>query len=251
MTSQGAKTQLVVKDRQSIMERARQRKHGKWIERILRRCRTMLTGVGFKEFKDISEQVRNLPKLSGQASYPAWRIAVDKLIAANKDGRQLVHLEKVLAYIELCVPLGPLFDRLPRAEFDEATASPEQIVQQAMFEQEFLAWVAQDDAKDASPAKLEAHPIHEVLHDPTDDPDDEAPPSTAFAVGEQVEVRLYPPSGKDGTPPGSGSAAKWSTRPTSGGCSGAVLGDKPSSASTSGGRMLTILRPRLPSTILG
>ena len=37
---------------------------------------------------------------------------MDKLIAANKDGRQLVHLEKVLAYIELCVPLGPLFDRL-------------------------------------------------------------------------------------------------------------------------------------------
>ena len=123
MTSQGAKPQLVVKDRQSIMERARERRHGKWIERILVQCRRMLTGVGFKEFKDISEQIRNLPKLTGQASYPAWRLAVDKLIAANKDGRQLVHLEKVLAFIELCVPLGPLFDRLPRAEFDEATAT--------------------------------------------------------------------------------------------------------------------------------
>ena len=65
------------------MESARQRKHGKWIERILIQCRKMLTGVGFKEFKDISEQVRNLPKLTGQASYPAWRLAVDKLIAAN------------------------------------------------------------------------------------------------------------------------------------------------------------------------
>ena len=127
MTSQGAKPQLVVTDRQGILERARERKHGKWIERILIQCRKTLTGVGFKEFKDISEQIRNLPKLTGQASYPAWRLAVDKLTAANKDGRQLVHLEKVLAFIELCVPLGPLFDRLPRAEFDEATATPKQI----------------------------------------------------------------------------------------------------------------------------
>ena len=127
MTSQGAKPQLVVTDRQSILERARERKHGKWIERILIQCRKTLTGVGFKEFKDISEQIRNLPKLTGQASYPAWRLAVDKLIAANKDGRQLVHLEKVLAFVELCVPLGPLFDRLPRAEFDEATATPEML----------------------------------------------------------------------------------------------------------------------------
>ena len=66
MTSQGAKTHLIVKDRQSIIEKARLRKHGKWIERILIQCRKMLTGVGFKEFKDISEQVRNLPKLTGQ-----------------------------------------------------------------------------------------------------------------------------------------------------------------------------------------
>ena len=70
MTSQGAKPQLVVTDRQSILERARERKHGKWIERILIQCRKTLTGVGFKEF--ISEQIRNLPKLTGQASYPAW-----------------------------------------------------------------------------------------------------------------------------------------------------------------------------------
>ena len=62
MTSQGAKPQLVVTDRQSILERARERKHGKWIERILIQCRKTLTGVGFKEFKDISEQIRNLPK---------------------------------------------------------------------------------------------------------------------------------------------------------------------------------------------
>ena len=157
MTTQGAKPQLVVTDRQSILERARERKHGKWIERILIQCRKTLTGVGFKEFKDISEQIRNLPKLTGQASYPAWRLAVDKLIAANKDGRQLVHLEKVLAFVELCVPLGPLFDRLPRAEFDEATATPEQIVQQALFEEEFLAWAAKDVQKDVSPKKLQAH----------------------------------------------------------------------------------------------
>ena len=63
MTTQGAKPQLVVTDRQSILERARERKHGKWIERILIQCRKTLTGVGFKEFKDISEQIRNLPKL--------------------------------------------------------------------------------------------------------------------------------------------------------------------------------------------
>ena len=64
MTSQGAKPQLVVTDRQSILERARERKHGKWIERILIQCRKTLTGVGFKEFKDISEQIRNLPARS-------------------------------------------------------------------------------------------------------------------------------------------------------------------------------------------
>ena len=105
--------------------RALPQSDSKWIERILRQCRTTLTGVGLKEFKDIADQVRNLPKLTGQASYPAWRIAVDKLISASKDGRQLIHLEKVLAFIELSVPLGPLFDRLPRAEFDEATATRE------------------------------------------------------------------------------------------------------------------------------
>ena len=208
MTSQEAKTQLVVKDRQSIMERARERKHGKWIERILVQCRRMLTGVGFKEFKDISEQIRNLPKLTGQASYPAWRLAVDKLIAANKDGRQLVHLEKVLAFIELCVPLGPLFDRLPRAEFDEATATPEQIVQQAMFEKEFLSWAAQDDAKDVPPLKLEAHPVREGLTDPAEDASGETPPPI-FNIGEQVEVRLHPLTSRDGTPSGSGTAPRW------------------------------------------
>ena len=199
MTTQGAKPQLVVTDRQSILERARERKHGKWIERILIQCRKTLTGVGFKEFKDISEQIRNLPKLTGQASYPAWRLAVDKLIAANKDGRQLVHLEKVLAFVELCVPLGPLFDRLPRAEFDEATATPEQIVQQALFEDEFLAWAAKDGQKDAPPKKLLAHALHEELEE-DDEGADDAEPTAAFRIGEQVEVRLLPPASKDGTP---------------------------------------------------
>ena len=72
-------------ERHSILERARQRSHGKWIERILRQSRTTLTGGGLKEFKDIPDSIRNLPKLTGQASYPAWRIAVDKLISASKE----------------------------------------------------------------------------------------------------------------------------------------------------------------------
>ena len=56
-------------ERHSILERARERSHGKWIERILRQGRTTLTGGGLKEFKDIADPVRNLPKLTGQASY--------------------------------------------------------------------------------------------------------------------------------------------------------------------------------------
>ena len=87
MTSQGAKPQLVVTDRQSILERARERKHGKWIERILIQCRKTLTGVCFKEFKDIPEQIWNLPKLTGQASYPAWRLAEHLLLRREWSSR--------------------------------------------------------------------------------------------------------------------------------------------------------------------
>ena len=75
-----------------------------------------------------------------------------------------MHLEKVLAFVELCVPLGPLFDRLPRAEFDEATATPEQIVQQALFEEEFLAWAAKDEQKDSWEAQGLCYSRRAVQH---------------------------------------------------------------------------------------
>ena len=119
-----------------------------------------------------------------------------------------MHLEKVLAFVELCVPLGPLFDRLPRAEFDEATATPEQIVQQALLEEEFLAWAAKDVQKDASPQKLQAHALHEELEE-DDEGADDAEPTAAFRIGEQVEVRLLPPASKDGTPSSSDKVPKW------------------------------------------
>ena len=189
-------------ERNSILERARERSHGKWIERILRQSRTTLTGGGLKEFKDIPDSIKNLPKLTGQASYPAWRIAVDKLISASKDGRQLIHLEKVLAYTSLSVPLGSAFDRLPRAEFDEATATREQIVQQAQFEQEFLTW---DASKADTPHKLDSAPLDD-LYDEEHGP--EGAPDAAFMVRDQVEVRLYPPGSKDGAAV-SGKAPRW------------------------------------------
>ena len=64
---------------------------------------------------------------------------------------------------------------------------------------------AQDDTKEASPVKLESHAICEELHAPAEGPDGETPPPV-FRVGEQVEVRLLPPTSRDGTPAGSGTA---------------------------------------------
>ena len=50
-------------DHQSILLKARTIKHGLWIERILRQTRKSMTGIGVKDYKDLSDKQKNLPNV--------------------------------------------------------------------------------------------------------------------------------------------------------------------------------------------
>ena len=61
-----------------------------------------------------SQDLAGLAWAATVSYYPAWRILIavrrlvgqDRLIAANKDSKQPIHLEAVLTFIELCIPLS-------------------------------------------------------------------------------------------------------------------------------------------------
>ena len=92
-------------DNLHVLIKARSPKHAQWIERILGQSRKGMVGIGANEYKDLSEKQHNaLPNLTGSASHPSWEAAVFKLAGSLKDGRQLVHLTHVLAYLQVRFP---------------------------------------------------------------------------------------------------------------------------------------------------
>ena len=174
----------------SILQEARAARDGLWIEKILAQVRESMCGTGFADQKDIPEKLKTLPNLTGPASYPAWEAAVNKLTEANLDGKQLIHLETVLCYLEENIPLPPIFNRLPQAEFRASTATEEKIQLRAAFEAECRARIA----KEPETKRLDFEDIAE-----DDDADDEVPEDYIFPVGTEVQVHLYPDDKKKGS----------------------------------------------------
>ena len=79
-------------DHQSILPKARTIKHGKWIERILRQTRKSMTGIGVKDYKDLSDKQKVLPNLTGPTVHGTWEENVFRLASDIMDGKQLAHL---------------------------------------------------------------------------------------------------------------------------------------------------------------
>ena len=124
-------------DHLNILLKARSLKHGRWIEKILVQARKTLCGVGVNDLKDLTDkQLTALPNLTGPGNHATWENAILKLIASIKDGKQLVHLLKVLSYLEENIPLGPEFKELSCAVFKLSTATTEQIKMRAEFQRD-------------------------------------------------------------------------------------------------------------------
>ena len=125
-------------DHLNILLKARSLKHGRWIEKILVQARKTLCGVGVNDLKDLTDkQLTALPNLTGRGNHATWENAILKLIASIKDGKQLVHLLKVLSYLEENIPLGPEFKELSCAVFKLSTATTEQIKMRAEFQRDW------------------------------------------------------------------------------------------------------------------
>ena len=74
----------------NILLKARELRHGQWIERILVLSRRSMTGTGVDNYKDLSEkQLASLPNLTGPGSHPTWEAAILKITGSIRDGRQL------------------------------------------------------------------------------------------------------------------------------------------------------------------
>ena len=150
-------------DHLNILLKARSLKHGRWIEKILVQARKTLCGVGVNDLKDLTDkQLTALPNLTGPGNHSTWENAILKLIASIKDGKQLVHLLKVLSYLEENIPLGPEFKELSCAVFKLSTATSEQIKMRAEFQRDWQRFVSSDykETIEGAPLeKLEAKPL--------------------------------------------------------------------------------------------
>ena len=175
-------------DHQSILLKARTIKHGKWIERILRQTRKSMTGIGVKDYKDLSDKQKNLPNLTGPTVHGAWEKDVFRLAGEIMDGKQLAHLVHVLSNVEENIPLPPEFKTLSDAEFNLATASSEQLKLRAEFETEWQAFKDSGFSEKAIEGtfkqKLEAVPMT---------PGSEDEEVRRIPKGSEVEVELLPP----------------------------------------------------------
>ena len=176
-------------DHLNILLKARSLKHGRWIEKILVQARKTLCGVGVNDLKDLTDkQLTALPNLTGPGNHATWENAILKLISSIKDGKQLVHLLKVLSYLEENIPLGPEFKELSCAVFKLSTATTEQIKMRAEFQRDWQRFVSSDYTE-----TIEGAPLEKLEAKPLTPGESEQEGADIFPRCSEVEVLMSPP----------------------------------------------------------